>query len=460
MSYCFVACDCYTPATVADIPTNVASEFFVAFSKNHRFGYDDTLTLVVTTSESEPVQFQISTLTGYTYTSTLYPSYPVQTITIPSYLTVDNAFDRNKGIWVQTFEPNMSIAVSGMNYEQHTADVFLALPSGPPSQMYTYIASSVLWNNRSGDNFPSLMLLVATEDDTSITIIPTEYITIPYDLMDPYNPRTTISPGESYTVTLNRQQTFQLETALDLTGSQAYSNKPLAVFAGHECADVPQGITACDHLFEQVPPTSTWGRFFFLVSLHGRNSPDWYRIIASKESTTTTITCYTLDDSLHSFSYHIYTASPGGFEEFLVDENSYCYVEADKAILVMQYAYGGTATNGFGDPMMMMVLPTEQFVANTTIRFWAYHNFVNYITIIVLEPQYPNDVTMDGTLLTSNWNEIYCSEEQLCGYALRLSVIAGYHYISTTAPLAVYVYGFESYQGYGYPAAMSMKSES
>ena len=142
---------CYILATVADIPTNVASEFFVAFSKNHRFNNDDTLMLVVTTSESEPVQFQISTLTGYTYTSTLYPSNPVQSITIPSYLTVDNEFDRSKGIWVRTTDPNMSIAVSGMNYEQLTADVFLALPSGPRSQVYTYIISSMLWNNRSGD---------------------------------------------------------------------------------------------------------------------------------------------------------------------------------------------------------------------------------------------------------------------------------------------------------------------
>ena len=453
----------YNIPFAGDELANAASEFFLAFSKNHRFGGGDTLTVVISSTESEPLDFQVSSLLGDYYSYTLYPPAPLL-LTLPSYLTVENEGDRSKGVWVRTSEPGHLITVTAMNYEEHTADAFLALPSGPLLQEYSYIIPSMLWNNRSGDNFPSLMLLVGTEDDTTVMIIPMEYVTIPYDLRDLTDPRTIIGPGQSYTVTLNKMETYQLENALDLTGSQVISNKPLSVFAGHECADVPQGITACDHLFEQVPPTNSWGRYFFLVSSNSasRSSPEWYRIVTSKQYTTITITCYSLQESLHSFSYQAYVASVGGFEQFLVERENYCTVAADKPALVMQYAYGGSVNDGQGDPFMMMILPTEQYVTNTTIQLWAYDYFTNDITVIVLQQEYPSNVLLDGSPLTSSWDQIYCSEEELCGFSLRLPVSVGYHYIqhlNSSVPVAVYVYGFGYYQGYGYPAALSLKSE-
>jgi hypothetical protein len=183
--------------------TNHASEFFLAFSKNHRFGGGDTLILTISSTESVPVEIQVSSLYGYYQSGTVYPSSPYQ-LYLPSSLTVDSESDRNKGLWVRTINSSQSITVSGMNYEQHTADAVLALPSGPVLQEYRYIINSMLWNNRTGDNFPSLMLLVGTEDNTAVTITPTEYVTVPYDLRDSDDPRSFIGPGESYTVTLNK----------------------------------------------------------------------------------------------------------------------------------------------------------------------------------------------------------------------------------------------------------------
>ena len=382
---------------------------------------------------------------------------------LPSSLTVENDNDRYKGIRVATTNPSQSITVSGMNYEEGTADAFLALPSGPVLQEYTYITNSMLWMNRTGINFPSLILLVGTEDNTAVTITPTEYVTIPYDLRDINNQQAIIHPGQSYTVTLNRLETYQIESSQDLTGTWVVSNKPLSVFAGHECTDVPEGVTACDHLFEQVPATATWGRFFFLVSSDsvGRISPELYRIVTSRPSTTVTITCYSLQESLHSFSYHAYIEPVGGFEQFQMERDNYCYAAADKPVLVMQYAYGGSANNDVGDPFMMMTIPNEQYVTNTTIRFFAYDNFTSAITIIVLQQGYPYNVLLDGITLTENWKQLYCSEEQLCGYALWLPVSTGYHsvqHLSGTVPVVVYIYGFEFYLGYGYPAALSLQS--
>ena len=419
------------------------------------------MTLAIITPENSPVAFQVSSPYGYYYSDTVYPS-SYYYLTLPGFLTVDYDTERSKGILVKTTDPSQSITLSGMNYEQYTGDAFLALPPGPVMEEYTYVTNSMLWTNRSDVSIPSLVLLVGTDDSTTVTIFPTEYVIIPYDLRD--GAQWIVYPGQSYTVTLDRLQTYQIESSRDLTGSRIVSDKPLSVFAGHECTDVPGGVQACDHLFEQVPPTSTWGRFFFLVSSdsYNRVSPEWYRIVSSQEHTTITITCFRLEDSLHAFSYNAYIPNVGGFEQFQMERDNYCYATADKAVLVMQYAYGGYANNGNGDPFMMMIIPTEQYITNTTIHFFSYYNFINDITIVVLQQDYPSgDVLLDSSIITSEWIELYCSEGELCGYTLRLPVDTGNHslrHLSSSVPVAVYVYGFEYYQGYGYPAALSLTS--
>ena len=400
---------------------------------------------------------------GYYTSGTVYPSsyaylYPY------SSLTVNSDTERNKGIRVRATDPSKTLVVSGMNYESYTVDSFLALPTGPVREEYTYISNSMLWTNRTGDTFPSLILIVGTQDNTVLTITPTEYVVIPYDLRDPNNPQYFVHPGQSYTVTLNALETYQIESNLDLTGSRIVSNKPLSVFAGHECTDVPGAVAYCDHLFEQVPPTNTWGRFFFLVPSESsyRTSPEWYRIVSSKPSTTVSITCFSLEDSLHSFSYQAYIGPVGGFEQFQMERDNYCYVSADKPALVMQYAYGSSVNNGHGDPFMMMILPNEQYVTNATIQFYAFSGFISDITIVVLQQTSPsNSVLLDSVPLVSDWVPLYCAEGELCGYTLRWEINNGFHslrHTSNLVPVAVYVYGFGSYQGYGHPAAMALKS--
>ena len=445
-----------------------ASEYFLAFSKNlYQVNDESVLTLIITTPETVPVSYEVvSPYNSYHATGSVFPSSYVS-ISLDSSLTVtgSDVTQRNKGISVRAINSSETISVSGMIYVQYTADAFLALPSGPVTEEYTYIAGSMLWTNRSESTLSSLILMVGTQNNTLLTITPTQFVILPDDMRDPENPQNFVSPGQPYTVTLDRLHTYQIESNLDLTGSKIVSNKPLSVFAGHECADVPAKVAACDHLYEQIPPTSTWGRFFFLLPSYSvsRTSPEWYRVISSKLSTTVSITCYLLGDSLHSFAYQAYIAEVGGFKQFHMERDYYCYISSDKPVLVMQYAYGGSANNRYGDPFMMMVVPTEQYVANTTINFYAYEHFVSYITIVALQQEVPTrDVIFDSvTLVYGDWTALYCSEEEFCGFALHMQVSQGFHSVkhsNSSISVAVHVYGFEHSQGYGYPAAMSLKS--
>ena len=437
----------------------------MGFGKNYLNNVNNSLSIIISTLEDEPVQYEVFSPHGYFARGTISPSSYVSII-LDSSLVVLSDTERNKGIKVRATDPSKQIFVSGLNYKQSTSDAFLALPTGTAiDEEYTYIINSVAWANRTSASLSSLILIVGTQDNTVLTITPSEYVTIPHDLRDSSNTQTFIHPGQSYTVMLDQLQTYQIESALDLTGSKIVSNKPLSVFTGHECADIPAGVSSCDHLFEQVPPTSTWGKVFFLVSSDSvsRTSPEWYRIVSSEPSTTISLTCFLQDDSLHSFSYQAYIVSVGGFEQFPVEQNNYCYVLTDKPVLVMNYAYGALANQRWGDPFMMMVLPTEQYITNTTVNFYAFENFTSDITIVVLQQDVPaiGSVLLDNSSVDSDWTLLYCSEEELCGYTLHMQVSTGFHsfrHINSSIPVAVYVRGFEKSRSYGYPASMALRS--
>ena len=94
----------------------------------------------------------------------------------------------------------------------------------------------------------------------------------------------TVVKFHSSTITLNSVETYLIASDTDdLTGTRITSSKPLSVFSGSDCANVPQGIEFCDHLVEQVPPTVTWGSKFLVASLEGRSSGQRIRVLSTEQ---------------------------------------------------------------------------------------------------------------------------------------------------------------------------------
>ena len=113
--------------------------------------------------------------------------------------------------------------------------------------------------------FRSRFLIVPCEDTTSVTLQPTQQIQANADLIGSPLP-TLVNAGDQAIITVNRLQTAQFNSDMDLTGTIIKSDKPISVFVGHECGQVPTGQMACDHLVEQIPPDATWGTQFFYCS--------------------------------------------------------------------------------------------------------------------------------------------------------------------------------------------------
>ena len=217
-------------------PSTATNQYYVGFFKNYRG--QENMKLFITTTEIVPVSFTVSSSSGQIYSGTATDGI-ARTVTLSTSFAVEDSTVRNKGVWIRATDASKTLTVHGMNNVSTTADGFVALPCHDyQKQNYTFYAVSTQFN-RSSSPLVSQVLLVGCVESTELTITPTQAIQIPPDLVRGSNLPLTVPSGTSYTVTLNRLQTFLFYSTLDLTGSKVVSNKPIVFISGHECADVP-----------------------------------------------------------------------------------------------------------------------------------------------------------------------------------------------------------------------------
>jgi len=84
--------------------------------------------------------------------------------------------------------------------------------------------------------------------------------------------------GDNYSLLFSQYldktfETFMFTAAFgdDLTGMFINSSKPVAVYAGHACAKVPETKFFCDHIVEQIPPISELGKTHIVPPVPGRD---------------------------------------------------------------------------------------------------------------------------------------------------------------------------------------------
>ena len=368
--------------------------------------------------------FTVETQTGVNITSTA-TSNSTTTVDLPASLQVSSVSERDKGIRVKA-EGNKKIVVYGLNYNTFTSDAFLALPCDHLTvDEYEYYA--VTYQGVSTQQ--ATILLVGCEDDTTITV-------------------------SSTTITLNKQETYFIESLSDLTGTGIAADKPVSVFVGHECTNVPAGSGACDHLTEQVPPTATWGTSFLAASFLGRSSGEIYRVLSAHNSTTVTVNCTTFSELL-SLSLD----SAGNWVEFNPIADSFCSIESNNPVLVMEFGLGNDL-DGIGDPFMTMIPPIEQYSNNYILNVLPEFS-TNYISVFMAPEYYqPDQIFVDSSdLQNSDWTSVSCSDNTICGYITRVPLDSGEHRLyheDADARIGVLAYGFNSFNSYGYPGGLQL----
>lgn len=416
-------------STIVRTLTSEGTEFWLCFMKNFREqdpnkpgSYEPAqLDVFVTAEDEADVTMEIPTL-GFRHRLRV-PAGAIRSVRITPEAELDT-FPRVqlRALYIHSTTP---ITVYALNHRVQTTDTYLALPTHVLGTEYRAICYSKL-----SASLTPLFAIIATDDDTRVEITPTTPTT---DGRRAY---------ERYTITLDRGQVYQVRANYyasgsgDLTGTLISANKPIVVFSGHTCAYVPPGTIACNHLVEQLPPISAWGKQYYIGRLRERTRYT-FRVLAA-EDRTRVFKNQTLIAVLNAGEYY---EEPNATEHL--------QITADKPILVAQYSQGYGNGDEVGDPMMILISPTQQFMRRYRIATPVQGSWHHYINIIAREEVIPT-IRLNGRPLPQNsFERIGISSY----FVAQVLLDYGSHTIVGAEPFGLYSYGFgyryDAYDAYG-----------
>jgi hypothetical protein len=424
-------------AQVPAAPSTKGTDFWLAFPANFNATSSTAgLTLFISGDASTSGTVDIPGLeSSFPFSVT---AGQVTTIPIPGAAQLANGTAdvdalESKGIHVTATLPVSVYGVSRI-LTSLSVDGYVGLPTNSLGTEYIALGYK---NSSSTDTSGTFFAIVATANDTTVDIVPT----VP-----------TAGRTGRYSISLNRGQTYQLMNintpSGDLSGTVITSTKPIAVFGGQRCANVP-AVGFCDHLIEQLPPTTAWGNTFVTLPLATRLNGDTFRFIASDDGTTVRVN-----------NEPVATLNRGEFYEQIIVAAA--HISSDKPILVAQYSNSSSFSGSQGDPFMMLVPPTNRFLGSYTVATYDVATAgsppvfgINYINLIAQEAA-SGSVQNNGVAvaLTPIGNGFV---------GAQMPVDAEFPHSRLTGggfPFAAFVYGFATNVSYGYPAGMLLTPDS
>lgn len=413
------------PQKQQPIKSLVGNEYWLCFQKNHVFVPQNTtsskinLELFIASDEDANVKIEIDSI-GYRQ-QLVVPAATMKNVKIPaSAIIVNDQVPLRLAIHITSDKP---IYVYGLNHLSSSTDTYLGIPVDYLGTEYRVICYDI------SDGLTSQFAIIATEDNTELTIIPT----VPTVKGNKEN--------EPFTVKLKRGEVYQVAPKFDtikncdLTGTYIKSNKKIAVFTGHQCAYVPPRVIACNHLVEQIPAIPSWGKHFYLGRLQSRSNYS-YRILAHENNT-----------KIFEDGKLVKTLKAGQFYDSISNKN--LQVSADKPILVAQFSQGFNNGDSIGDPMMIIINPTKQFLQKYRFATPVNGNWEHYVNVVV-PTKAIRSLRLDGNPVDPNlFQQLGISRYSIA----HIPVSFGTHSLEGGLPFGLCSYGFgfksNAYDAYG-----------
>jgi hypothetical protein len=320
------------------------------------------------------------------------------------------------------------ISVYGLNRRRQTTDTYLGLPKEVLGNEYRTMCYTL------SETLMSQFAIVGVDDSTEVEITNSVNST-KHPAKIPYKVR--LNKGEVYQVIAN----YEPRSTCDLTGSLIKANKNISVFSGHQCAYVTPRIIACNHLVEQMPPISSWGKQFYIGMLKAR-SMYTYRVLANEN-----------DTKIFEDNKLVRTLAAGEFYESNSAKN--VQISATKPVLVAQYSQGFRNGDSIGDPMMIMVSPTKQFLKYYRFATPVSGKWRHYVNVVI-PTKAISTLRLDGDKIDSS----RFAPLGLSIYSIAyIEVKYGSHVLEGDLPFGMYSYGF-GFDSDGFDAYGTMGGQS
>ncbi|GAA6118197.1 carboxypeptidase regulatory-like domain-containing protein [Acidovorax sp. FG27] len=321
-----------------------------------------------------------------------------------------------KALFVYASEP---VSAYFLNREQYTTDMTYLLDVTALGTKYRVLDWTYAYSELQ-------MSLTATEDGTVAVVTPAVVLNSGQPAHAPFEVR------------LNKGQSVLYTTASgnDPTGTTISANKPIAVFAGAQCANIPVGAGYCDHLFTQLPPVNHWSANYVIPKTANTGAAgNLVRILADADGTTLEV-----DGAV------VKTLAAGEFYE--IENAESLQIKASKPVLVGQFMKGSTITTGgsLGDPAFTYINGIDQvlsdYVFTAPTNLSPYQE--NYLNVAIPTPALAtlqlNGVAVDVGLFSAVGSTGYS--------AGNIPIPVGPGRIKADSPFLVTISGFSQDDSY------------
>lgn len=407
------------------IPT-VGKDFWMGFMNNYGT-YAGTIQLQLFISGQNATTGTVEVpLQGWTQNFNVTPGV-VTTVTIPTATAhhINNDVVDTRGVHITT---NDTVSVFAINFHSYTADASKVLPIRSLGTDYIVTTFSGIG---SGFNLSSEFLIVATENGTEIEITPSVATSGGH------------AAGVPYTIQLDEGESYQVKAATSLTdlsgtyvtGTDASGPcRPFAVFAGSQCTNIPTGCTACDHIYDQLLPTGSWGTDYYIAPFAG-TSGYTYQVMARDNGTQVSINGGA-PINLNAGQYQFFNNVPTATQ-----------INANQPITVTQYMQGVTCSLT-GDPAMLVLNADDQKIVDVTFSTVTSTVINQHNLNVICETIDVGTVLLDNVAIPAASFTPY-PNNPLNSYA-TVPISQGTHNLQAPNGFSGYVYGTGSAESYAY----------
>jgi hypothetical protein len=312
-------------------------------------------------------------------------------------------------------------------------------------------------------NFKPSLNIVASEDDTTVTIVPAASVVggggIPAGNL-----------GQPLLIALAKGQHAQITQTAELTGSVVTADKPIGLMAGQPCMNVPLTTSFCDHGEQMIPPARALGHQYVGVMYRPRGASETqtlWRMVGVADGTELTYSA-TVGGPLSLDKGQVVQFSTG--TPFVVSSQ-----DAGHPFMLFAYMTGSEAvTDGvaLGDPDFVVIVPPAQYLDR--YAFFTDPTYPETDLVVVRQRDGGgafHDVVLDCAGTLAGWQAIgndfeFTRVDLTTGNFENVgNCSTGPREMSSDVPFGVWIWGWGSGAStpqtrsvsYGYPGGMSVR---
>ncbi len=427
-------------------------DFWLAAPSNNWGAAPGIIQIYISSSQRTTAYVEL----GNSRNSILITPYAISSFTIPATWEMESSgVVESKAIHVYSNDADLSVCFFSQQ-SIGTGEGTNILPTIGWGKDYVVAAFASLFEVGTDTpyDYPSECVVVAGEDNTSVTITPVCNCRecMAGNENGNADASVTIFPaGKSFTIGMDRGQSFQLMPVLatgpdnfDMTGTIIHANNPIGVMGGSSETNIPLDHPYANFVCEMIPPVSTWGESYYTTNFtNAPNQTALYLFIGTQAGQTIYgHNCTTNDYVVTSLSdaNGVYWDEIAGAHKFW----------SDAPFLVVSYI--NNQGFGSGSPAEVAINPREHYPTSEIFQVLQppageQLTFVNYANIIVNDSDAKN-IFFDGKSI--NGNPSQCIDNNWEMFVIS-HIGQGVHTISgDDSGVGVYVYGSRAGESYAW----------